>query len=378
MDPTFVNTRPGKDAMGMDLIPVYEGDPGADLTQIQLSGRVTQQIGVRTAPIARQQLTRSIRSVARIGYDETTLAHVSMKFDGWIETLNVDETGQYVQAGQPLFEIYSPELVASAEEFLQASSANTEASHMQHLVRSARRRLLQFDLTEEQINRIASTGEVPLRLTVRSPSSGYVVKKSAFQGSFVRRGVNLFEIADLDRIWVYIDAYEYEAPWLSVGQKVEMELTYSPGQRYVSRVDYIYPFLDEVSRTIRVRAIFANPDLVFKPGMFATARILSELPEPVLVVPSEAVIHSGDRSVVFVALGAGRFEPRDLELGVEGDGGDYEVLAGLEEGERVVTSGQFLIDSESRLKEAVIKLLAPAPQAEQNGAEETSDPTSIH
>ena len=359
MDPSFVSRNPGKDAMGMDLVPVRKGDPGADLSTLEISGTVIQRIGVRTAPLEMRRLEKTIRGVAHVTYDETRLSRVNLKYDGWVEELFVDQTGEFVKEGQALFSIYSPELVASAEEFLQVLDRSKSGSHMAHLARSARARLRQFDLSEEQIDAIAEAGEVPRFLVVHSPRTGYVIHKTIVDGSFVQKGKDLFDIADLSKVWVNVDIYEFEVPWVKMGQEMQAQLSYLPGQEFRGVVDFIYPFLDTKTRTSRVRAVFDNPDLVLNPGMFATGLITSRAAEATLVVPSEAVIHEGDRNIVFVRLGDGRFESRELTLGVEGDGGDYTVLAGIEEGERIVLSGQFLIDSESRLKEAAARMLGP-------------------
>ncbi len=357
MDPSFVSQRPGKDAMGMELIPVYEGDPGANLTSIIVSGLTLQRMAVRTYEIVPKNLERSIRSVATINYDESTLSLVNSKFEGWIEKLYVDETGQYVRAGSPLFDIYSPELQASAEEYLQALLGNPKLPHVEHLIESARNRLEQFDVPNSVIDRIAKTKKVPRILTIRAPKSGYVIHKNALQGSYVNKHETLFRIADLRKIWVLVDVYEYELPWLKLVKDADMELTYVPGRTFKGKIDYVYPFLNLQSRTVKVRIVFKNPDLILKPGMFASVWLRAKTKDPVLVVPSEAVIHSGKRNVVFVSQGDGSFEARDLKIGRTGDGGDYEVLKGLEPGDLVVTSGQFLLDSESRLKEAVAKML---------------------
>ncbi len=371
MDPSFVSKNPGKDAMGMDLVPVRKGDPGADLAKLELSGMIIQRIGVRTAPIEKRQLTKTIRGVARVTYDETKLSRVNLKYDGWIEDLFVDETGEFVKKGQPLFTVYSPELVASAEEFLQVMNRSKAGSHMEHLASSAKARLRQFDFSEKQIQALADAGEVPRFLTVYAPRTGVVVHKSVVEGSYVKEGEDLFDIADLSTVWVNVDIYEFEVPWVHEGQVMDVDLSYLPGRVFRGVVDFIYPFLDAKTRTVRVRGVLENPDGALKPGMFATGRIATEATAPTLVVPSEAVIHEGSRSIAFVSLGEGRFESRDLILGVEGDGGDYALLGGIEEGERVVLSGQFLIDSESRLKEAAARMLGPDPLEETMGTRPT-------
>ena len=366
MDPSFVSANPGKDGMGMDLVPVYEGDPGANLTTISLDGETVQRMGVRTQGVERGKLTRIVRAVGRVDLDETRVSEVNMKFDGWIEKLWVAETGQFVKRGAPLFAVYSPELWASQDEYLQIVRSRPEGPHAEHLLESARNRLLQFDVPREFIRQITKSGKPKRRVVIRAPSTGYVVHKAAFEGTYVEEGSNLFTIADLDALWVLADVFETDAPWVSVGQEATLELDYLPGSLQTAKVDYVYPTLDEKTRTIQVRLVLPNPAVLLKPGMFATVRIHTQPVEESVLVPSEAVIHSGERNVAFVSLGDGRFEPRDLELGVRGDE-NYQVIAGLKEGEDVVVSSHFLLDSESRLKEVALKMLGGnvAPPAQE-------------
>lgn len=363
MDPSFVSAKPGKDAMGMDLVPVYEGDPAADLTAIQVDGATVQRIGVRTEEIERGELTRIVRAVGRADLDETRVTEVNMKFDGWIEKLWVAETGQFVKKGDPLFAVYSPELWASQDEYLQIVRSRPEGPHSQHLLESARNRLLQFDVPPSFIREIAKSGKPRRRVVIRSPATGYVVQKSAFEGTYVREGANLFTIADLDALWVIADVFESDAPWVGIGQEATLELDYMPGSLQEAKVDFIYPTLDEKTRTVRVRLVLPNPAVLLKPGMFATVRIHTDLADEAVIVPNEAVIHSGERNIAFVSLGDGRFDPRELKLGVRGDD-NYQVLEGLKEGEDVVVSAQFLLDSESRLKEVALKMLGGNVEAD--------------
>lgn len=356
MDPSFISTKPGKDSMGMELVPVFEGDPAANLDVIEVGGATMQKMGVRLAPVERAPLTRLIRAVGRVDFDETRIANVNMKFDGWIEKLYVNETGQEVARGDALFAVYSPELLASQEEYLQLLASGAEGPHSAHLRAAARQRLLQFDVPEPFIKRIERNRKASRRVVVRSPKSGYVIHKTALEGSFVKKGASLYTVADLDALWVQADVFEYDAPWVVAGQKATVELDYLPGQIQEAEVEYVYPTIDSRSRTVQIRIALPNPEVALKPGMFATVRIHTQPVGETIVVPTEAVLHSGERSVAFVQRGEGLFEPRELSLGVRGDE-RYEVLDGLSEGELVVTSGQFLIDSESRLKEAVKKML---------------------
>ncbi len=356
MDPSFISKNPGKDAMGMKLVPVHEGDPGANLDLISLNGAVIQRMGVRVAEVKQVALTRVVRALGRVEFDESRVTTVNMKFDGWIEKLWVDETGQFVRKGAPLFAIYSPELLASEEEYLQILQATAAGPHSEHLLRAARQRLLQFDVPASLVERITRTRKAERRVVVTSPARGYVIHKTAFEGTFVKKGANLFTLGDLGALWVVADVFELDAPWVMAGQRATVELEYLPGQPQEATVDYVYPTLDQKTRALQVRLVLPNPDVALKPGMFATVRIHTQPVGVTLAVPSEAVIHSGERSIVFVSKGEGRFEPRELELGVLGDD-MYQVRSGLQEGEQVVVSGEFLLDSESRLKEAVKKML---------------------
>lgn len=356
MDPSFISMKPGKDAMGMELVPVYEGDPGAELGTIIVNGAMVQRMGVRVAIVKRGPIERVVRAAGRVAVDETRVAKVNTKYEGWIEKLFVDETGQKVKRGQALFAIYSPELVASQREYVQIVEAELTGPHAEHLKKAARGRLAQFDLGSGLIERIEKSGKAQRWTVFTSPANGYVIHKEAWQGSYVKRGANLFTIADLDALWVMADVYEYDAPWIETGQRATVVLDYLRGKVFDTSVDYLYPTLDEHSRTLGVRLRLDNPDIVLKPGMFATVRIYARPVEDALIVPPEAVIHSGERNLVFVAKEGGRFEPREIELGVRGENA-YQVLDGLKEGDVVVVSGQFLLDSESKLKEAVMKML---------------------
>ena len=356
MNPSFISTKPGKDSMGMELVPVREGDPGANLRSIVLDGATIQRMGVRVAPVRRERLTRVVRALGRVDFDETRVTTINMKFDGWIEKLWLDETGQFVGKGAPLFAVYSPELVASEEEYLQAVRGGTSGPYAGRMVEAARRRLLQFDVSASLIDDITRSGKAQRDVVIRAPTKGFVIHKTALEGTFVKMGASLFTLADLKTLWVIADVYESDAMWVVAGQLATVEFDYLPGQIQQAKVDYVYPTLDKTSRTLQVRVKLPNPRIVLKPGMFATVRIHTQAAGDTLVVPSEAVIHSGERSVVFVSLGNGRFDPRDVQLGVSGEE-KYQVLSGLKEGEQVVTSGEFLLDSESRLKESVEKML---------------------
>jgi len=369
MDPTYIRNEPGQSPMGMDLVPVYEEEGGEKepTSTIRIDPVTRQNMGVRIGRVERRMLSKTIRTFGTITYDETGLYSVNTKFNGWIEKLYVDFLGESVKKGQPLFDIYSPDLLTAQQEYLiavrqQNGRKKNGGRDSDRLLEASRTRLAYWDLTDEQIAQLETAGEIQKTITIYSPASGVVIKKDALKGHYVKAGEHLYEIADLSSVWVDVDIYEYELPWVRKGMAAEMELAYIPGHRYTGEVLFIYPFLDPSTRTARLRLSFPNPDNALKPGMYANVTLQSELPEPRLVIPQEAVIDSGVRKRVFVSRGQGKFEARDVTVGVEG--GDYlfEVIDGLEEGEKIVVSGQFMLDSESRLKEAIAKMLEARSQ----------------
>jgi Cu(I)/Ag(I) efflux system membrane fusion protein len=375
MDPTYVRDEPGKSPMGMDLVPVCPGAAEASTGPgIRIQPEVLQNIGVRTVVVEPRDLARRIRAVGRVDYDERLVEHVHTKIQGWIEQLHVQYEGEMVELGQPLLEIYSPELVSTQEELLQAARyrALTAESPFadvaeggEALFRATRRRLELWDIPDRDIERLLETRKVRKTLTLYGPTNGVVVHLRAREGMEVDPNKNLYTIADLSRVWIYAEIYEYELPWVDVGQRGIVELSYLPGRRFEGEVTYVYPFLDPKTRTARVRLEVPNPGLILKPDMFANVTVETEVRKGALAVPEEAVLRSGQRALVIQALEGGRFFPREVSTGIESGDGWVEIQRGLESGERVVTSGQFLIDSESRLREAVEKFLAPGEKVDQ-------------
>jgi RND family efflux transporter MFP subunit len=363
MDPSYTSNSPGKSPMGMDLIPVYEDESETGGT-VRIDPVVVQNMGVKIYSAERKSLSRVIRTVGRVDYDETRMTDVNTKVDGWVERLFVDYTGQSLQKGQPLLEIYSPELVAAQEEYLtaydyqQRLARNPDDEIVQgakDLLTAATQRLRYWDITDRQIADLRLTRAANRTMTLYSPQEGIVVHKAVFDGAYIKSGQHLYRIGDLSNVWVYANVYEYELPWVRVGQKAEVELSYLPGKTFNGKVTHVYPFLDSKTRTVKVRMSLPNPDLELKPEMYANVRIKSMVSREALVVPVQAVIRSGERNVLIVALGEGRFQPRDVKLGVEAEG-FLQILDGLSAGEQVVSSGQFLIDSESNLKAALSSL----------------------
>ncbi len=360
MHPWYTSDKPGiAPDCGMELVPVYEGE--SDVEGVKIDPVVVQNIGVRIEPVKKQKLQKIIRTTGQVDYDERKVTAVTTKIMGWVEKLYVDYTGQYVSKGQPLFEIYSPELVSTQEEYLQAirylkkvSQSSKEVKEgAQELVNSAKRRLLYWDISEEEIQRIEKNNSPQKTLTIYSAVEGIVVEKMVFLGQQVMAGMELYKIADLSTVWVMADIYQMDLPWIRLGQKVDLELSYLPGKTYQGKVTYIYPFLNNETKTVKVRTEVKNTsNYEFKPGMFATVKLVSPVSIDAIVVPDQAIIRSGERTIAVMSLGGGYFDPRDVKLGVESDG-LVQVLEGIHEGENIVVSSQFLIDSESNLKAAI-------------------------
>lgn len=368
MDPTYVREGPGKSPMGMDLVPVCdEGEAGV----VAVDPEIRQAMGVRTARVAAGPLAHTIRTVARVVPNERREEVVTTKYTGWVEKLFVNETGQFVRRGQALFSIYSPDVVSGQQEYLLAKKRGDTV-----LQQTAEDRLRFWDLSERQIAAIAELGRPKKAIVVHSPATGYVVMKHVTDGDKVAPGAPLYRIVDLSKIWVQADVYEYELPWLQVDQPASLSLSYVAGRTFEGKVTYIYPTVDERSRTIRVRLEFDNPGLVMRPGMFGSVRIDTKQRDDVLQVPSSAVIRTGTRNLVFVALGEGRFKATEVELGEQGERGAVEILTGLHAGQRVVTSGHFLLDSESQLEEAVAKMRPPEDEASGPASGPASRPSS--
>jgi len=335
---------------------------GHDMTSagVNVSPERQQLVGIRTATADVRPMIQKIRTVGIVTYDETRVAQVFSKVEGWIEKLVVNYTGKLVQKGQPLFTLYSPDLVSTQEEYLLAlkaketlgsSSIKEISAGADSLLESAHRRLSLWDISEEQINNLQKTGKPQRTLTFYSPISGFVLKKDALQGMRVMPDKELYTIADLSTVWVNADIYEYELAHIHVGQKATINLSYFPARNFVGKVTWISPIMDEKTRTAKVRLEFANRDFILKPEMYANAEIEINAGRK-LAVPDEAVLDSGLRKVVFLDKGEGRFEPAEVKIGNKFDG-YYEVLEGLSPGERILASAGFLLDSESRLKEAM-------------------------
>ncbi len=385
MNPTEIYDAPGKSRMGMDLVPVYEGEgKNAPAGQVTISPTVSQNMGVRYAKAERTDLFRSIRTVGEVMVDEERVFQVNSRISGWVEKLYVGFNGAPVEEGQPLLEIYSPELVSTQQEYLLARGhlAQVKSDGDENAIANARRlldaaltRLANWEIPDDVIEAIQQSGEVQRTVLLRSPVTGVVLAKDVIEGAHIEKGTDLYNIADLRSVWVHASFYDNELPWISEGQKADVELSYLPGTTYQGEVSYVYPFLRERARDVHVRIIVENESLEIKPGMYANVELAGRRLEDIVVVPTQAIIRSGERSLVFVADGEGRFDPREVLLGAEGGDGNelVHVISGLEEGERIVVSAQFLIDSESRLQEAIQKMRSVSESEEMPGMDMDSD-----
>ncbi len=364
MDPTYISDKPGKSPMGMDLVPVYEDEIEAGA--ISIDPITVQNMGLCTASVKTGNLTRILRTVGYIDYDEKKLYIINTKISGWIEKLYVNTTGEVVEKGQPLLEIYSPDLVSTQEEYLSAlknygalkDSPYEEAQKgALELLNSTRKRLEYWDIDQSQIENLEQNGEIKKTLTLCSPATGVVLHKNAVDGAHVNAGSDLFRIADLSSVWVLAHIYEYELPYVKLGQKAKMSLSYIPGESFEGKVTYIYPYLEQKTRDVKIRLEFPNPGHELKPEMYADVVIESKLSGQRILIPEEAVIRSGKREIVFVDMGEGKYAPREITAGVNGEGNVVEVKKGLMSGEIIVVSGQFMLDSESKTQEAIQKMI---------------------
>jgi RND family efflux transporter MFP subunit len=363
MHPAYKSDKPGTAPdCGMDLVPKYADGAGgqeAVAGTVNIAPGKQQLMGVRTARVEQKSLVRDIRTTAQIVPDETRIAHIHVKVSGFVDKVYVDFVGQLVKKGQAVFTLYSPDLVATQHEYLIAKRGERalggapyqEVSQgAESLLRSARERLKLWDVTDEQIRKLDETGEVSRTLTIYSPITGFVIDRKVFPQVSVTPDMDLYVVSDLSTVWANADIYEYELPFVKVGQKAQLQLSYYPGKTYTGRIAYIYPSLDPTTRTAKARIEIPNPRFELKPQMFADAQLRVDYGNRI-VVPQEAVLDSGHEQTVFVAREGGNFEPRKVTLGPAVDG-NVVILSGLKAGETIVTSGNFLVDSESRMKSA--------------------------
>lgn len=345
MDSSYRRDKPGKSPMGMDLVPVYEeennaGSPGT----VKIQPDIINNLSVKTGEVKREPLLNRLQTVGYVTYDETTLAHIHSRTDGWIEKLYVNHNGQYIKAGQPLYTIYSPVLVNAQQEYLLAKKRNNSS-----LFSSAKARLKSLNFNANEFKKIDQTGKPLYNVTFYADSDGVIDNLNIREGLFIKPGTRIMSIGDLDTIWVEVELFERQLPFVSVGQQAKLTLGYLPTKTWTGMVDYIYPILNPKNRTAKIRLEFENPDHQLKPNMFADVSLHSETNMNVLQVPREAVIRTENSDRVVLALGNGQFKSVNVTLGRVASEA-VEIVDGLVEGDKVVVSGQFLIDSESSIE----------------------------
>ncbi|MDQ6974776.1 MAG: efflux RND transporter periplasmic adaptor subunit [Mariprofundaceae bacterium] len=368
MNPDVTSPVPTQDSMGMDYIPVYaddSADTSAPIGTVRINPTVVQNMGVRTIKAKLETLSRTIRTVGRVTYDEERVARLHPKYNGWVEKIMVDKTGEHVHKGTRLISIYSPQLVATQEEYLLALN-NAEMlkkspfpdirKGAESLLISARDRLELLDVPKHQIKQLTQYRKIMKGLHIHSPFEGIVMKIGARDGQRITPETELYMIADLSRIWVIVDLYEDDLPWVREGDSADMTVAGIPGRVFTGKVSYIYPYLEAKTRTVKMRLEFDNPKLALKPDMFANVVVKAGKQIDAITVPSEAIVRTGEQTQVFVQRSAGEYEPRKVIVGIDSEG-QAQILSGLKGGEIVVTSSQFLIDSESKLKEATAKMM---------------------
>jgi len=375
MDPSVTSPVPMKDSMGMDYVPVYSDEVSAGggvegHASVEVSPDELRLAGLQTTVARRGSLARTIRTVGEVKADETRVSQVHTRISGWVEKLFVNSSGQAVRKGEPLLSIYSPELLATQEEFLRARAsadrfAQSDVPEVRRggadLLEAARRRLTLFDVPRSLIETLEKTGRPQRAVTLEAPASGFVTTKEVFAGTQIEPGMTLFTVTDLSKVWIEAEVYEFEAPLVRPGQKARVTLAYDPSRTYTGRISTIYPYLNTDSRTLRVRFEFDNPGLALKPGMYANVELDAQAVEGILI-PDAAILDTGPRQIVYVMTGEGRYEPRQVKIGVRSDG-QSQILSGVKAGEAVVDRANFLLDSESRLRAAITR----APGADTTG-----------
>ncbi|WP_456379979.1 efflux RND transporter periplasmic adaptor subunit [Thiolapillus sp.] len=349
MDPNYRRDEPGKSPMGMDLIPVYAGadDEGSDVT---ISPTVVQNLGVRTESVRAGTLPRLIDTVGYIDYDESRVSHIHLRVSGWIEKLSVKSAGERVTKGQRLFNLYSPDLVNAQEEFLRALSSGNKG-----LIEASRDRLNAMGISRGEVAQLEKKRKVRQNIAVYAPQDGVVSELPVREGMYAKPAMNIMTLADLSSVWLLAEVFERQADWVRVGDKAEVTLPYLPGKTWQGEAEYVYPSLDMKTRTLLVRLRFDNPGESLKPNMYARVKLYASPRENVIFIPMEALIRTGGKDRVIVEVGAGKFDAREVVAGIESDE-HIEILEGLNTDERVVVSGQFLIDSEASLKASFMRM----------------------
>jgi Cu(I)/Ag(I) efflux system membrane fusion protein len=358
MDPNYRRDEPGRSPMGMDLVPVYANSGDAAGDSVTIAPEVVQNLGVRTATAERSRLWRGIDTVGYVDYDESKVSHIHLRTEGWIERLYVMSEGERVTRGARLFDLYSPELVNAQEEYVQALKLGNTG-----LAQASRDRLTALGVSAGHINQLKKDRQTHQTITIYAPQDGVVSTLPVREGMFIKPAARVMSLADLSTVWLLAEVFERQSEWVKDGHPAEVRLPYLPGRKWDGRVEYIYPSLDPKTRTLKVRLHFNNPEEALKPNMYANVKIFGGPKDDALVIPVEALIRTGREERVILALGDGRFASRTVTAGIES--GDWvEVLSGLDAGDEVVVSGQFLIDSEANLKASLQRMSSPAASAQ--------------
>ena len=369
MDPNYKRDKPGKSPMGMDLIPFYAGDDASSST-VTISSAVVQNLGVRTTKSEKTRLWRGIDTVGYVDYDESKVSHIHLRTEGWIEKLTVESEGERVKKGEFLFDVYSPLLVSAQEELVTAISTGNK-----NLIAASKERLAALGISDKQIRQLQKDRKVKQIISIYAPQNGVVSKFPVRDGMFVNPSKSVMTLADLSSVWLLAEVFERQAEWVKVGQPAEVRLSYIPGRVWEGKVEYIYPTLDPETRTLKVRLRFENPDEKLKPNMYANVKIFGGATEDTIVIPLEALIRTGREERVIIALGEGRFEARNVKAGIE-SGEFVEILEGLDEGETVVTSAQFLIDSEASMRASLNRMAGPEEDGSAGNEDGAAAPVS--
>ena len=349
MDPNYRRDKPGKSPMGMDLIPFYAGNE-AQGSIVSISPTVVQNLGIRTAKAELTRLWRGIDTVGYVDYDESKVSHIHLRTEGWIEKLAVESEGERVKKDDFLFDIYSPKLVNAQEELVTALATGNKG-----LIRATKARLSALGISAAQIKQLQKDKKVKQRISIYAPQDGVVSSLPVREGMFVKPAQKVMTLGDLSSVWLLAEVFERQSQWVEVGQHAEVRLSYIPGKDWKGKVEYIYPSLDPITRTLKVRLRFDNPGELLKPNMYANVKIFGGAKEKTIVIPLEGLIRTGREERVIISLGEGKFEARSVSAGIES--GDYvEILDGVKEGERIVTSGQFLIDSEASMRASINRM----------------------
>ncbi|KTD61116.1 efflux RND transporter periplasmic adaptor subunit [Legionella spiritensis] len=350
MDPSYRRDKPGKSPMGMDLVPVYANGDDSDTSAVTISPAVESNLGVKTADVARRDLSRIIDTVGYVTVDENNIEHIHSYTDGWVKVLNVKTTGEYVHEGQLLLELYSPTLNNAQEELLLALKNNNRP-----LIQAGEKKLATLGMAQSQIDQLKRSRRVTNTIKIHATRNGIVSLLNVREGKFVKPDTDIMTIEDLSRIWIIAEVFEEQANWVRADQTAIATLPYIPGKVWQGKVDYVYPQLDAKTHTLRIRLVFPNPDLTIKPHMYANVKIFGQTVNNALAIPRAALIQTQDGDRVVLSQGLGRFKPQTVKVGIE-SGNYYQILSGLKEGEKIVTSAQFLIDSESSLKEGLSRM----------------------